>query len=155
MKKSLIIAAFVVAAMALVAYGMHLKQEGNIAAMKQACVQKSQIMQQRGIVSDLPGFCDCTIKVRDLKTPGEIQAGGRACMNQYGKTNLLKMCEDMNVDMKKEEPTSTGIGCECFYEKLTNLFSDEVYARKGADNMTKDQRNEVVAKAFLACRNVK
>lgn len=154
MSKNIIILLGLIIVMALVGYGVHLKNEANIALMKQACVQKSQVMKQRGIVSDLEGFCDCTIKVRGQKTPEAIQAGGRACMDQYGKVNLLKMCEDTNVKMKKEEPASAGLNCSCFYDKLTKLFSDEVYARSG-DSMTKNQRNEVVAKAFLACRNVK
>jgi len=141
--------------MGLGTYAYHLKGETQKENMKVACMEKSMPMQQKGIIPDLEGFCECSIKVRDQKTAQAIKDSGRACLDQYGKASLMKMCEDMNVDMKKEDAAALGLNCECFYDKLTSFFGDEANARKGADNMTKAQRDEVVMKAFTSCKNEK
>ncbi len=154
-KRAFIILLVVGIVMGLGTYAYKLKADNLTAGMKAACMEKSLPMQQKGIISDLEGFCECSIKVRDQKTAEAIKDSGRACMDQYGKASLMKMCEDMNVDMKKEDATASGLNCECFYGNLTSFFGDEANARKGADNMTKAQRDEVVMKAFTSCKNKK
>ncbi len=152
--KRLLIGLLVTVAVSLAGYAYIYKtQADKKATMRQACIQKYEATPEINVITDINGFCECSIKVRDQKTPEAIIAGGRACMDQYGKENLLKMCEDMNAEMKQEMPGTKGLNCGCFYDKLTSMFGAEMNERKGVDNMTKRQRDETVAKAFIACRN--
>lgn len=131
------------------------KQTGvdKIAVIKQACIQKYTSLPENNLINDVDGFCQCQAEIKRPATIEEAKAGGIACMDQYGKENMLKLCESMNADMQKEDPASKGLNCSCFYDNLMNLFGDMVLGQNGADNMTKQQRDETIGKAFVACRN--
>ena len=127
-------------------------KSNNIADVKQMCVQKYNSLPQNSMITDVDNFCECTAHVDRTAGPEQAKAGGKACMDQYGKPNMLKKCEAMNQDMRKEVKDAKGVNCECFYDKMINLFSDQVAGQNGADNLTMEQRRATVAEAFVACK---
>ncbi len=127
------------------------RQSNQIADVKQLCVQKYKGIQQ-STITDVEGFCECTAHVDRADGPEQFKAGGKACMDKFGKANLLKSCESMNADMVKEDSANKGVNCECFYDKMLDLFGDQANEQNGADNLTKEQRRATVAEAFLACK---
>ncbi len=154
MKALLIIIVFIAGAAGLFYFkGESLKVE-NLNKAKNACIEHYNNMPQASnIISDIDGFCSCNANIKRPAKIEEVKIAGRACMDQYGKPTLLQRCEEMNNDMRREDETQKGIDCGCFYDQLITLFSDEVIGQNnGADTMTKEQRDETVAKAFVACK---
>lgn len=155
MKALLIIVIFITGVAGLFYFkGEELKVE-NLSKARQACIEKYNSMPQAAnIISDVEGFCGCNANIKRPAKVEEIKIAGRACMDQYGKATLIQRCEDMNVSMRREDETQKGIDCGCFYNQLITLFGDEVIGQNnGADTMTKQKRDETVAKAYMACKN--
>lgn len=119
--------------------------------VKQMCVQKYNSIQQNTI-TDVDGFCECTALVAKAVGQEQIKAGGKACLDKFGKANLLKTCEDISSDMMKQDPSSKGVNCECVYDKTIDLFSEQAAGQEGIDNLTMEQRRATVAQAFAACK---
>ncbi len=128
------------------------KMEANqIADIKKMCVQYYNSIQQ-STITDVDEFCECTALVARAGGPEQIKAGGKACLDKFGKANLLKSCEAISNDMVKQDPSSKGVNCECVYDKTIDLFSGQAAAQSGADNLTMEQRRATVAQAFDACK---
>lgn len=154
MKALLIIIVFIAGAAGLFYFKGEILKQQAVKQTKQACIEKYNSMPQAAnIISDVDAFCGCNANIKRWAKADDIKIAGRACMDQYGKANLLQRCEDMNNDMRREDETQRGIDCSCFYDQLISLFSDEVIGQNnGADSLTKEQRDETVAKAYMACK---
>lgn len=131
---------------------MKYAQFAEKAGITQECVQKYSVPPRNKLIKDAKGFCECSANIEQPFTVEEAKALGRSCMEQYGKQNLLRMCEDMNVEIKNRSVAAKTVNCGCFYEELMGLFSDEMIAQKTSD-LPKEKRDEVVWQAFTKCRN--
>ena len=152
MKALLFILILLGAAAGLYFYQARDLENANREKVRQACLDVHYKMPvEAKMVGDVEGLCTCQSEI-DLQASAEIiKQQGRACMDQFGKADIVARCEKYNVRLAAQSAGTKKMNCDCFYDQLMNLSLDQMMAGQAIKDLTPEQAQQVSRQAVTAC----